>query len=42
MIVKFENKIRLINHKIFEKEGDYVVLQKLLNEKWEKDNGRVE
>ncbi len=42
MIVKFENLIKQINFNILRKRGDYCVLQKILKEKTEKNNGNME
>lgn len=42
MIVKFENLIKQINFNILQKRGDYRVLQKILDEKTEKNNGNME
>lgn len=42
MIVKFENIIKKINYKIFEKRGDFIVLKKILNKKTGENNGNME
>ena len=41
-MIKFENIIKKINHRIYERRGDFDVLRKILNKKTGENNGNME